>query len=247
MRECAVIMDISEEVLFSTLSQMLKKDLYEGQKVERKQPTMQVSRTPEAVEQRGINKLETLEHDLIKTLLLYANRECEFIDTILEQDEEGNLKEKQVQQTLKVYEKVFLELQEDEIELANPDFKQIYQLLMQKLNEDPDYNIDRIANELPIALSEKVSDLIMEDENRHLDDWERRDIIAKDKDAHINAMVSDIILNIRTLLVRHLIQEIQAQFASAEEEEKRELLETVKSYLQLQKLLAKRLNVVVNY
>ena len=138
-------------------------------------------------------------------------------------------------------------MQEDEIELANPDFKQIYQLLMQKLNEDPDYNIDRIANELPIALSEKVSDLIMEDENRHLDDWERRDIIAKDKDAHINAMVSDIILNIRTLLVRHLIQEIQAQFASAEEEEKRELLETVKSYLQLQKLLAKRLNVVVNY
>ena len=247
VRECAVIMDISEEVLFSTLSQMLKKDLYEGQKVERKQPTMQVSRTPEAVEQRGINKLETLEHDLIKTLLLYANRECEFIDTILEQDEEGNLKEKQVQQTLKVYEKVFLELQEDEIELANPDFKQIYQLLMQKLNEDPEYNIDRIANELPIDLSEKVSDLIMEDENRHLDDWERRDIIAKDKDAHINAMVSDIILNIRTLLVRHLIQEIQAQFASAEEEEKRELLETVKSYLQLQKLLAKRLNVVVNY
>ena len=247
VRECAVIMDISEEVLFSTLSQMLKKDLYEGQKVERKQPTMQVSRTPEAVEQRGINKLETLEHDLIKTLLLYANRECEFIDTILEQDEEGNLKEKQVQQTLKVYEKIFLELQEDEIELANPDFKQIYQLLMQKLNEDPEYNIDRIANELPIELSEKVSDLIMEDENRHLDDWERRDIIAKDKDAHINAMVSDIILNIRTLLVRHLIQEIQAQFASAEEEEKRELLETVKSYLQLQKLLAKRLNVVVNY
>ena len=247
VRECASIMDISEQVLFSTLAQILKKDFYEGQKVERKQPTMQVSRTPEAVEQRGINKLETLEHDLIKTLLLYANRECDFIDTILEQDEEGNLKEKQVQQTLKVYEKVFLELQEDEIELANPDFKQIYQLLMQKLNEDPEYNIDRIANELPIALSEKVSDLIMEDENRHLDDWERRDIIAKDKDAHINAMVSDIILNIRSLLVRHLIQEIQAQFASAEEEEKRELLETVKSYLQLQKLLAKRLNVVVNY
>ena len=102
---------------------MLKKDLYEGQKVERKQPTMQVSRTPEAVEQRGINKLETLEHDLIKTLLLYANRECEFIDTILEQDEEGDLKGKsKVQQTLKVYEKVFLELQEDEIELANPRF-----------------------------------------------------------------------------------------------------------------------------
>ena len=152
-----------------------------------------------------------------------------------------------LQQTLKVYEKIFLELQEDEIEFANPDFRQIYELLMAKLSENPDYDVNKIAAELPVALSEQVSDLLMEDEDRQLNDWGRRDIIAKDKDAHIDAAIADIILNIRTLLVRHLITTTSEQLPNATDEERRELLENVMNYIQLQKILAKRLNVVVNY
>ena len=248
VRECATIMDISEQVLFSTLAQILKKDFYEGQKVERKQKAaMQVVQTPEEAQKRTINRLEVLEHDLIKNLLLYGNKECIFSDTILVEEENGELKEKQIQQTLKVYEKVFLELQEDEIEFANPDFKQIYELLMAKLQENPHYNIDHIANELPIELSEKVSTIMMEDENEQLHDWTLRDIVPKQKDAHIDSIITDIILNIRNLLVHHLIQSSSELLHNATEEEKKEILESIVNYIQLQKLLAKRLNIVVNY
>ena len=248
VRECATIMDISEQVLFSTLAQILKKDFYEGQKVERKQKAaMQVVQTPEEAQKRTVNRLEVLEHDLIKNLLLYGNRECVFTDTILVEEEDGTLKEQQVQQTLKIYEKIFLELQEDEIELANPDFKQIYELLMGKLSENPNYDVNRIANELPIELSEKVSGMLLDDENNQLHDWSKRDIVPKAKDAHLETIVGDIILNIRSLLVHHLIQSLTQQMAQANEEEKKELLENVMNYIQLQKLLAKRLNIVVNY
>ena len=248
VRECASIMDISEQVLFSTLAQILKKDFYEGQKVERKQKAaMQVVQTPEEAQKRTVNRLEVLEYDLIKNLLLYGNRECIFTDTILVEEEDGTLKEQQIQQTLKVYEKIFLELQEDEIELANPDFKQIYQLLMSKLSENPNYDVNRIANELPIELSEKVSGMLLDDENNQLHDWSKRDIVPKAKDAHLETIVGDIILNIRNLLVHHLIQSLTQQMAQANEEEKKELLENVMNYIQLQKLLAKRLNIVVNY
>ena len=248
VRECASIMDISEQVLFSTLAQILKKDFYEGQKVERKQKAaMQVVQTPEEAQKRTVNRLEVLEYDLIKNLLLYGNRECIFTDTILVEEEDGTLKEQQIQQTLKVYEKIFLELQEDEIELANLDFKQIYELLMGKLSENPNYDVNRIANELPIELSEKVSGMLLDDENNQLHDWSKRDIVPKAKDAHLDAIVSDIILNIRSLLVHHLIQSLTQQMAQANEEEKKELLENVMNYIQLQKLLAKRLNIVVNY
>ena len=248
VRECATIMDISEQVLFSTLAQILKKDFYEGQKVERKQKAaMQVVQTPEEAQKRTINRLEVLEHDLIKNLLLYGNKERIFSDTILVEEENGELKEKQIQQTLKVYEKVFLELQEDEIEFANPDFKQIYELLMAKLQENPHYNIDHIANELPIELSEKVSTIMMEDENEQLHDWTLRDIVPKQKDAHIDSIITDIILNIRNLLVHHLIQSSSELLHNATEEEKKEILESIVNYIQLQKLLAKRLNIVVNY
>ena len=248
VRECATIMDISEQVLFSTLAQILKKDFYEGQKVERKQKAaMQVVQTPEEAQKRTVNRLEVLEYDLIKNLLLYGNRECVFTDTILVEEEDGTLKEQQVQQTLKIYEKIFLELQEDEIELANPDFKQIYELLMGKLSENPNYDVNRIANELPIELSEKVSGMLLDDENNQLHDWSKRDIVPKAKDAHLETIVGDIILNIRSLLVHHLIQSLTQQMAQANEEEKKELLENVMNYIQLQKLLAKRLNIVVNY
>ena len=248
VRECASIMDISEQVLFSTLAQILKKDFYEGQKVERKQKAaMQVVQTPEEAQKRTVNRLEVLEYDLIKNLLLYGNRECVFTDTILVEEEDGTLKEQQIQQTLKVYEKIFLELQEDEIELANPNFKQIYELLMGKLSENPNYDVNRIANELPIELSEKVSGMLLDDENNQLHDWSKRDIVPKAKDAHLETIVGDIILNIRSLLVHHLIQSLTQQMAQANEEEKKELLENVMNYIQLQKLLAKRLNIVVNY
>ena len=248
VRECATIMDISEQVLFSTLAQILKKDFYEGQKVERKQKSaMQVVQTPEEAQKRTVNRLEVLEYDLIKNLLLYGNREYVFTDTILVEEEDGTLKEQQIQQTLKIYEKIFLELQEDEIELANPDFKQIYELLMGKLSENPNYDVNRIANELPIELSEKVSGMLLDDENNQLHDWSKRDIVPKAKDAHLETIVGDIILNIRSLLVHHLIQSLTQQMAQANEEEKKELLENVMNYIQLQKLLAKRLNIVVNY
>jgi len=248
VHECATIMDISEQVLFSTLAQILKKDFYEGQKVERKQSTMQVVQTPEETQKRTINRLEVLEHDLIKILLSKGNEDCVFTDTILVEEENGDLKEKQVQQTLKVYEKVFLELQEDEIEFANPDFKQIYDQLMTMFQEDASYDVSRLANELPVELSAKVSDLEMEDEFRHLDNWLKRDIVAKEKDRDLNRIISDIILNIRLLLIMHLINNLAEKVRTEiTDEERKSIMEEVIGYNQLKTILGKRLNVIVNY
>ena len=248
VRECATIMDISEQVLFSTLAQILKKDFYEGQKVERKQSTMQVVQTPEEAQKRTVNRLEVLEHDLIKILLSKGNEDCVFTDTILVEEENGDLKEKQVQQTLKVYEKVFLELQEDEIEFANPDFKQIYDQLMTMFQEDASYDVSRLANELPVELSAKVSDLEMEDEFRHLDNWLKRDIVAKEKDRDLNRIISDIILNIRLLLIMHLINNLAEKTRTEiTDEERKSVMEEVIGYNQLKTILGKRLNVIVNY
>nr|WP_315011421.1 DNA primase [uncultured Capnocytophaga sp.] len=248
VRECATIMDISEQVLFSTLAQILKKDFYEGQKVERKQSTMQVVQTPEETQKRTINRLEVLEYDLIKILLSKGNEDCVFTDTILVEEENGDLKEKQVQQTLKVYEKVFLELQEDEIEFANPDFKQIYDQLMTMFQEDASYDVSRLANELPVELSAKVSDLEMEDEFRHLDNWLKRDIVAKEKDRDLNRIISDIILNIRLLLIMHLINNLAEKTRTEiTDEERKSIMEEVIGYNQLKTILGKRLNVIVNY
>lgn len=248
VRECASIMEVSENVLFSTLSQILKKDLYQGQKTERKKhQTLEVTRSKEEQARMTVNRLEVLEHDLIKHLLLYGNRSCVFTDSVLQIDEEGKLEEKKIQQELKVYEKIYLELQEDEIQFANPDFKTIYELVISKLSENESaYELSGFINELPMELSQKVSQIIMEDENLQLHDWLRKDIVPKDKDANIDLAVSDIILNIRKLLVSHLIENVMKNLPTSDENQKREMLEEVMNYIQLQKILGKRLNRVIN-
>ncbi|MFK8281402.1 DNA primase [Capnocytophaga cynodegmi] len=248
IRECAVIMDISEEVLFSTLSQMLKKDFYEGQKVERKKRLpLEITRSKDEQAKIAVNRLEILEHDLIKHLLLYGNRTCIFTDSVLQIDEEGKLEEKKIQQELKVYEKIYLELQEDEIQFANPDFKSIYELAIEQFRQkEESYELATFINQLPMELSQKVSQIIMEDENLQLHDWLRKDIVPKDKDANIDLAVSDIILNIRKLLVSNLIESTTAKINNSDESEKREILEEIVSYIQLQKILGKRLNRVIN-
>lgn len=245
IRECASIMDISENVLFSTLSQITKKDLYQGQKVERNKP-LEVTRTKAEQAKIAINRLNVLERDLIKHLLLYGDRICTFTDAILVADENGKLQEKLVEQDLKVYEKIFLELQEDEIEFSNPIFKEVYDLIISQCTENQQFSIQSVINQLPIEISQEISQMIMEDENLQLHDWLRKDIVAKDKDAKIEVAVSDIILNIRSLLVKQLIASISENMKNASEDQKNEFLEDIMNYIQLQKILAKRLNRVIN-
>lgn len=247
IKECSAIMDISEDVLFSTLSQILKKEQREEQKKEKmKRTSLEVIRTKEEQNKLFVNHLEVLEHDLVKYLLLHGDETHTFTDIILKVDEEGNIKEQEIQQELKIYEKIYLELQEDEIHFANPFFKDIYARLIAEFNQQTSFLIGTFINELPTELAEKVSHLAMEDEHLELHDWLRRDIVAKNKNEGVHIAVSETILNIRRSLVRHMVTNLLEKIQHASEAQKKELLEDTMNYIQLQKILANRLRRVVN-
>lgn len=246
VRECASIMDISEDVLFSTLSQIANKENYEKRKQERKKKTLEVSHTREDQIRNKVDRLQVLEHDLIKHLLLYGNKECEFEDTILATDEEGNLNEEAYKATMKVYQKFFLELQQDEIELTNPMFKSIYEAIIEKYQQNEDFQLSDFINELPVELGATVSQIVMEDENYYLHDWMRRDIVVKQKDEDVDQAVLDILLNIRVYLVKKMIGELQENIKETDETQRKETLVSILDYIQLQKTLFHRLSRVVS-
>ncbi|GIM58038.1 DNA primase [Capnocytophaga canimorsus] len=247
LRECAVLMDISEDVLFSTLSQISKKDIYENQRKERKtQKPMELVRTKEEQLKTQINRLESLEYELVKHLLLYGKEEGVSTEKILVADENNQLKEQEVQRKLKVHEKIFLELQQDEIELSTPDFQQIYSEIIAKYHQNPDFEQSTLANELPMELSPKVSEILMSEEKEQLCDWEKRGIVVKPKSETAFFAVDDILLNIRLFLVNKIIFDFQNQIAeTVSEDEKRDILENIINYMQLRKVLFHRLSRVV--
>ncbi|MGB1451377.1 MAG: DNA primase, partial [Marinirhabdus sp.] len=114
VKACSRIMDISEEALFGTLAQLLQKEKRDASRRQKQQLPMQVVPQVEKITEK-INVQFELERKIIEILLLYGNTETEFEDTLMGADEEGNIALTTEHTSAKVFEKIYLDLQEDEV------------------------------------------------------------------------------------------------------------------------------------
>lgn len=242
VQETSRIMDISEEVLFSTLAQMGAKGV--DPKQAKRQESLQVVR--EAPDQKSeVDQLYELERTLISLLLLYGTEEEEFEDLILKENEKGELELEPEMQKAKVYEKVFLDLQEDEVAFANENFQRIYVEIISRLNEEGKFSLESFVNQMPPENASEVTNILMDEEQYVLHDWERMEIFVKQKKSGISRMVSETILALRRYLVSQKIDELNNQVKEASPEEASSFLQEIMDYLRLKKLLSNKLNRVM--
>ncbi|MBX2828348.1 MAG: DNA primase [Flavobacteriaceae bacterium] len=246
IKECGRIMDISEEVLFSTLAQMLekeKRDAYKKAKQEVPQP-MEVVSEPKATLEKVDVQYE-LERKIIELLLLYGHIEEDFEDLILEATEDGSINFKPEKVKSKVFEKVYLDLQEDEIEFANDSFKELYFDIINTLNQQQEIKMESFVNELPPKSAEAVTHILMDDEKYQLAAWDRKEIYVKLKEYSISQMVMETILNLRRHFVNMKINELANTISEKEEVERRDVMQDVQDYNTLRMVLSEKLRRVV--
>ena len=240
IQECARIMDISEEVLFSTLAQITNKDQNSGSKGPETPKAFDVVKNTPTV--KKVDVQYTLERKIIEILLLYGDRTEDFEDLILKENEKGQLELEPVVQQSKVFEKVFLDLQEDEMEFLNPMFKDIYFAIIETLNQNPEFKIESIINTIHPDLASEITSILMEDERYELSDWERNNIFPKTKVDSVPQLVSETILTLRCFLIDQKVLNYQQQTLQNRTEVNRDILEEVKDYSGLKMLLARKLN-----
>src|SRR5690606_13243493 len=124
VQECASIMGISEEVLFSTLAQIGKRELQEANKKMMQERKMEVVKPEVAQPKTQVDILYLLERKIIEILLIYGNYEETFEDYFhTVQDSKLELEKKTFKR--KVFDHIFLTLQADEIEMSNITFQAI--------------------------------------------------------------------------------------------------------------------------
>ena len=240
IQECAQIMNISEEVLFNTLAQIGRMEITEASKKERQQQkAFEVVRDPEP--QVKIDVQYELERKIIAMLLLYGNQQEEFEDLVLKETEDGQLIMEKESVEAKVYEKIYLDLHEDEIELSNEKFRNIYSKLIASLNEKENFSINTFLADLDQEMVAEISSILMEDEKYTLHQWERKDIYPKEKKVGVSQLVSETILTLRCFLVKRRIFELQENTREINGSHL-EILEEIMNYLQLNKLLNQKLN-----
>ncbi len=244
IQECAKIMQISEEVLYNTLAQINKKEVNEAsKKIRQEQKVFEVVKNDPLVEKVDVQY--ELERKIIEMLLLYGNQKQKFEDLVLKENEEGELVLEPEIVEAKVYEKVYLDLQEDEIELSNEQFKSIYYKLIESLNEKEDFSVNTFLSGLNQEMVSEVSSILMEEEQYVLHDWERREIYPKEKQLGVAQLVGETILTLRCNLIKNRIRKLQEK-TQDQHDDNSEILEEIMNYLQLNKLLNAKLNRVLS-
>lgn len=243
VQSCAQIMDISENVLFSALAQLSKKAQNTKSKTAQKEESFRVVKNeiPQSV---SIDHTFELERQIITILIMYGDREETFKESILSFSEEEEIEEEIKEVKVKVFEKIFLDLQQDEIELANSNFKTLFYLLIQHFQIEGQISIDKLIPTLDVELSSLVSNILMNDEQHQLHHWEKKNIFVKSKDSQISQLVNETILTLRKLLIDKKIEELQEQVKDNDEHHA-QILEDVMSYYQLKKVVSRKLNRVI--
>lgn len=246
IQECSRIMDISEEVLFNTLAQIGKHELREAnKKYKQERKAFEVVKNEDAIP--GIKKFDfqqELERQIIQLLLLYGNRSEDFEDLLLKENDKGELVLEPEMHTTKVYEKIYVDLQQDEVELSNPVFKQIFNELIVGLSQTEEFTIDTFINTVPSEMASEITSILMEDEKHTLHNWERKDIIVKSKLSGLSQLVTETILNLRCHLIEKRVEKLQEE-TKEKIDGNYDILEEIMSYHQLKKLLSRKLNRVL--
>jgi DNA primase len=239
-------MDISEQVLSSTLAQLVQKDVADAgkrMKEEQRENIMKpvVEEDGSMPNQPRINILDALERRIIEILLLYGGTEQEFQDVYIKFDEFGKEYEDTENKTYKVYERIYLNLQEDEIEFTNPVFKDLYKGIMDYYLANQEMVIETFLNTLHPELQHVVTDVYMQDEKYYLHEWEeKKQIPVKEKMVTVGNYTTEHIVDLRWLLLGRLIQDLKMQVSP--EADNMEILMAVNDYNTLVNYLSRKMN-----
>ena len=242
IQECSKIMDISEQVLVNTLAQLLQKDIAEaGKRQKQEQKAFEIVKNEPSIQHEKVNVVYELEKKIIEILLMYGSQVAEFEDFILKANEAGEIIEEKETITIKVHQRIYLSLQEDEVELANPVFKSIYNDLILFYNQDDSLNVDQYVMQLSEEHSKIVTDILMLEEKESLHNWETKHIYVKSKNQNVSQYVSETIISLREYLINKLILDLMQDYSSEDENNLEELKSTINDYNKLKVSLTNKI------
>lgn len=246
VKTCSRIMEVSEEVLFSTLAQIKSKEEREHKRASRNKPQeqMEVVSKP-STPQEKVNPQEELERIIISLLLRYGNQTGEFEDFVLKENDEGELILSAEKSEELVFNKIYLELQEDEIEFTNPKFKTIYELICAQFSKHALIDHKELLNATAEDISTEITSALLDNENHELHRWYDKNVFVQSKEELDPKEVTQTILNLRRLLIKQKIQGLSDSIKENIQDSHLEVLSETLDYKKLEMLISNKIGRVM--
>ena len=239
LKSCSDIMGVSEDVIFSAFAQINNKIKRNNNRLRARD----LSKTPiKSSELKKIDAKYILEKQIISILLQYGHLEAEYEEMVIKSNEKGELIESFENIKSKVFEKIFLDLQQDEVELTDPTFRKLFNKLISTYQLKSDSAINNLVFSESENLSHVVADLLMETEKYFLHSWDSKNIFVKNKTHDLGQLVSETILTLRKNLINDKINILKDELKN---KNNKNLLEDIINYNQLKKTVSKKLNRVL--
>jgi len=204
VRQIAALTGTRESTLFMELQKILH-NRYRRQTRQLREavprPKMEVEDSPPKL----VDKRRLYERDIVKLLLLYGNTRVKFKEYYIK-DVVGTTVLQTVREAERtVAEKIFLELQADEIEFSTPEFKFLYDKIMEQYTSRGEIDAVQLLKEVPPEYTEIISTLLAEPEQHHITPSEKFNIEPPDWSANLDMWVTDVLYRLRLELVKRLI------------------------------------------
>jgi DNA primase len=247
IKECSRIMDVSEDVLFSALAQMLaKKQRDESRKKYQTDKPMALVKPEEPkVNAEKVDAKYVLERKIISLLLKHGHEKSIFNDVVINIDENGEIIYEGISVESSVYDKIYKDLQDDETEFSNPIFSDLHKKIEIELASKGKIEINEFVQTLNQKEATEVTTILMEDEKEKLHRWEDANIFVTDKSILDPKEVVQCILTLRRLLIKEKVAQFGEQIKENPNEDVIKILTEIKEYKHLEVVISKRLDRVL--
>jgi DNA primase len=195
--------------------------------------------------QEKVDPQEELERIIISLLLRYGNQTGEFEDFLLKENDDGELILSSEKSEELVFNKIYVELQEDEIEFTNSNFKTIYNLICQQFSEEQLIDHSKLLNKTEGEVSTEITSALLDNENHQLHRWDDKNVFVQPKENLDPKEVTQTILNLRRLLIKKKIEGLSDSIKENIQDSHLEVLSETLDYKKLEMLISNKIGRVV--
>jgi len=253
VQECAKIMDVSEQVIYNALAQLVALDISKANKKfmdDERKKTFEVVKNTDSV--KGLQNQEIiyeLEYRIIDILINYGFADEVFTEENYILQENGDYEEAVVKVTRKVYNKVslYFEYDKDLIEFTNPTYKTIYYRLIEHFrqlenNGASHFDIAAFLLTQEPEIAQIVSNISFENHTNALHDWTKKMIDVKTKEMTINQYVTETMLTLNWVWMAKIVNELFKSVAEKQIEISDDVKHQIQDFNLLKTTLSRKLN-----